>query len=221
MPPAAVIFDLDGTLLDTLADIAAAANRVLEREGFPTHSQEAYRRLVGRGVTVLFRRALPESRRDDETVARCVAGFHEIYDLTWNVQTRPYDGIPELLDELTARGLPLAVLSNKPHDFTVRCIAEYLGRWKFAAVVGAREGVPHKPDPTSALKVARQLGTEPSRCVYLGDSDVDMETARRAGMRPIGAAWGFRTTEELRSAAALAVIAQPQDLLRCLDTPMG
>jgi phosphoglycolate phosphatase len=215
----AVLFDLDGTLLDTLADIAHAANTMLGREGLPTHQVDAYRGFIGGGVATLFRRALPPERCDDERVARCVAEFREVYGRTWNVHTRPYDGIPELLDALAARGLALAVLSNKPDDFTRRCAKAYLAPWPFRVVLGEREGVPRKPDPTGAREVAQRLGLAPETFLYAGDSATDMETALRAGMHPVGVAWGFRPSEELRSAGAEAIIAHPGELLGLLDRP--
>src|ERR671921_816593 len=150
----AVLFDLDGTLLDTLADIAQAANEALAGAGLPGHPPEAYRRFIGDGVAMLFRRALPPERVEEGLVERCVATFRDAYGRCWDARTRPYAGIPELLDVLAGRGLALAVLSNKPDDFTRRCAEAYLGRWPLRAVLGQREGVPRKPDPAGALEVA-------------------------------------------------------------------
>ena len=217
MPVRAILFDLDGTLLDTLEDIAAAANLALERQGLPTHPPEAYRQFIGGGVALLCQRALPAARRADEAlIARCVDDFRAAYDLCWNVRTRPFDGIPPLLDALTARGLPLAVLSNKPNDFTRRCADQYLLHWPFPAVLGQRDGVPPKPDPAGALEVATLLNLPARDILYVGDSAVDMETARRAGMRPIGVAWGFRPTAELLASGAEAIIDHPAGLLDLL-----
>jgi phosphoglycolate phosphatase len=213
----AVLFDLDGTLLDTLEDIAQAANDVLVGLDLPTHPPEAYRAFIGDGVATLFRRALPPDRVVPEMIDRCVAGFRETYGESWNVRTRPFDGIPELLDDLAARDLDLAVLSNKPDDFTRRCAAEYLARWPFRAVLGQREGVPRKPDPAGALEIARRLGLPAERFLYVGDTAVDMETARGAGMCPVGVAWGFRSIEELRSGGAAAIIERPAELLGLLE----
>jgi phosphoglycolate phosphatase len=150
----AVLFDLDGTLLDTLEDIARAANDVPAGLDLPTHPPGAYRRFIGDGVAMLFRRALPPDRVEPDAVDRCVAGFEETYGRSWNVRTRPYDGVPGLLDDLAARGLGLAVLSNKPDGFTRLCAAEYLACRPFRAVVGQREGVPRKPVPARALEIA-------------------------------------------------------------------
>ena len=218
MPPLAVLFDLDGTLLDTLTDIASAANAALASESMPTHPDADYRRFIGDGVGMLFRRALPPDQDHDEPrIDRCVARFHETYAHSWNVATRPYEGIPELLDALADRGLPVAILSNKPDEFTKLCAGAYLNRWTWSAVVGQREGVPRKPDPTSALAIAEGLGIAPSDFLYVGDSSVDMRTALASGMRPIGVSWGFRSVEELRSTGAEAIIDHPSELLGLLD----
>ncbi|HEX8203355.1 MAG TPA: HAD family hydrolase, partial [Isosphaeraceae bacterium] len=182
MDVGAVLFDLDGTLLDTLADIAAAANAVLSRHGLPAHPVEAYRRFIGDGVATLFHRALLPGHAEPERVARCVEDFRDVHGRIWNVSTRPYAGIPELLDALGARGLGLAILSNKPDEFTRLCAAEYLARWPFRAVLGQRAGIPRKPDPAGAWEIAGRLGLPTDRFLYVGDSAVDMETARRAGM---------------------------------------
>ena len=157
--------------------------------------------------------------RDDRAlVARCVEGFRGTYGRGWNVETRPYDGIPELLDALVSRSLGLAVLSNKPDAFTRQCVDAYLPSWPFRAVFGDREGVPRKPDPAGALEAAGRLGVPPAAIVYVGDSSVDMTTARRAGMIPVGAAWGFRTEDELAPSGARKVIAHPLELLEFLDS---
>jgi phosphoglycolate phosphatase len=214
-----VLFDLDGTLLDTLEDIARSANEVLAELGFSEHPAESYRQFIGEGVATLFERALPAGAEGDDPglVARCVEGFRVTYGRGWNISTRPYPGIAELLDGLASRSLGLAVLSNKPDEFTRQCVDEYLARWSFQAVFGGREDVPRKPDPAGALQIADRLGVPPAAIVYLGDSSVDMAAARRAGMIPIGAAWGFRSVDELRSSGAAEVIAHPLDLLDLLD----
>lgn len=213
----AVLFDLDGTLLDSLHDIADAANAVLERRGFSTHPHEDYRRFIGDGVDTLFRRALPPERAEPELLRRCVTDFGNTYAQVWNVKTRPYEGIPPLLDALESLGVTLAVLSNKPDEFTRRCVAHYLSVWPIRAAFGERPGVPRKPDPAGALEIAGLVDIPTSAFLYVGDTAVDMETARRAGMTPIGAAWGFRSAEELRSAGAGAIIESPLELLRFLD----
>ena len=177
-----VIFDLDGTLLDTLADIAAATNRALGSHGYAEHPTSAYRSFVGDGVEALARRALPSDARDDVSVAACVAEMRRIYSRDWAVHTRPYDGIPETLDRLAAAGITASVLSNKPHDITVKIVDTLLSHWAFECVDGARAGVPRKPDPTSALATCRSMGIDPGEIAYVGDTDTDMTTAVRAGM---------------------------------------
>jgi phosphoglycolate phosphatase len=213
----ALIFDLDGTLLDTLTDIASAANSVLESEGLPAHPAGEYRQLVGEGVIRLFQKALPADRQEAGLVDRCVAEFRVAYSKSWNVHTRAYEGIAELLDALQSRGLGLSVLSNKPDEFTQRYIEAYLSKWSFRAVLGHRDGQARKPDPAGALEIAERLGVSPERFLFLGDSAIDMETARRAGMHPIGAAWGFRSREELLASGAEVVIEHPLDLIGLID----
>lgn len=216
MAPTALLFDLDGTLLDTLDDLAGAMNRVLAGRGLPGHPVDAYRTFVGDGVTALAERALPPSARQPEVVAATVAALRDEYARSWAVRTRPYPGVTELLDALAARGLPLAVLSNKPHEATVAMVAYFLGRWPFAVVRGLQEGAPRKPDPTVALELAGLLGREPASCAFVGDSAVDVHTARRAGMTSVGVTWGFRGEAELVQAGAHHLIGAPLELLTLL-----
>ena len=212
----AIIFDLDGTLLDTLADIAHAANSVLLQQGYPTHPVDAYRHFVGEGVRILFRRTLPEAARSDEAVEACALAFREAYSRLWNVHTRPYAGVAELLATLRTRQLKQAVLSNKPDVFTRRCVAEYFPNDAFQIVIGQRDGVPQKPDPVGAREIAEQLSIPANRFLFLGDTAVDMQTARAAGMYPVGALWGFRPLEELQEGGAEAIIHKPAELLDVL-----
>ena len=213
----AVIFDLDGTLLDTAADLATSANAALAELGAPPHPVEAYKRFVGDGVEVLLQRALPAQRRDSETVARGVALMRAHYGRHWHDQTRPYPGIAELLATLAARAARLAVLSNKPHDPAVQTIRHFFPTVPFAKVVGARPGVPHKPDPTAALALARDLEVAAADCWLVGDSGSDMLTARSAGMLGVGATWGFRGEAELRAHGAVVLLAAPADLLALIE----
>src|SRR5688572_5741802 len=194
-----VLFDLDGTLLDTLDDLASACNGALSAMGLPTHQRDAYRYFVGDGLGMLINRVLPEERRDPQTIETCRSAYHANYSKNWNVNTRIYQGMAELLDGLTARKMRLAVLSNKPHEFTVACCAHYLDRWKFEVVLGQTPELPRKPDPAPALEVARRMNEPPHSFLYLGDTATDMKTAIGAGMYPVGALWGFRTRDELES----------------------
>jgi len=217
MRPAALLFDLDGTLLDTLEDLGGAMNRVLVAQGLPAHPVDAYRAFVGDGIARMAERALPPGCRTSSTVATTVEAMRLEYARSWAGQTHAYAGIPELFDALTARRLPLAVLSNKPHDFTVAMVAHFLGRWPFRAVEGCRAGRPPKPDPTAALAIAGQVGAEPAACLFVGDSAVDVLTARGAGMVSVGVGWGFRGEAELCAAGAAHMIHAPLELLRLVD----
>lgn len=211
-----VVFDLDGTLLDTLEDLGDAVNRVLVDHGFPAHPMDAYRYFVGDGSAVLIERALPESARGSDVYRECLAAFMADYDRSWKVKTRLYDGISEMLDSLTALAIDLAILSNKSHQFTVNCVRDMLSKWRFKAVFGLREDVPRKPDPAGALEISRLLGEAPDRMLYLGDTAIDMQTAVSAGLFPVGASWGFRTREELLENGAKALIDHPRELLHLI-----
>ena len=213
----AILFDLDGTLLDTLADIAGAANAALKLLGFPTHPIESYRRFVGDGAGCLARRVLPEDHQDDETVERCREIIAAEYAKCWADNTKPYPGVPELLAELQARGVPMAVLSNKPHDSTRTVVEGYFPDCHFQVVRGALPSVPIKPDPAAALQIAEELDILPGRFVYLGDTDTDMQTAVAAGMFPAGALWGFRTAEELTANGAKTLLKTPQEVVNLFD----
>jgi phosphoglycolate phosphatase len=212
----AVLFDLDGTLVDSLGDLGSSMNIVLEKLGCPTHSLSSYRTFVGDGVEMLARRALPADRRDPATISAAVATMREVYGARFLEHTRPYPGIPELLDSLHARAFRLAVLSNKPHDLTVALVSALFGRWPLAPVFGERAGVPRKPDPAAALEVAHLLGLQCPRVLYLGDTPTDMATARAAGMPAVGVSWGFRDAGELRAAGADAVVHSPSEVLALL-----
>lgn len=211
----AVLFDLDGTLLDSLEDIADSVNAVLKRRDLPERPVRDYRLLVGEGVPSLVRRAFPELAAEG-SIEPLVQEVREEYSRRRDAKTRPYPGVPELLDALAARGLPMAILSNKPDPFTRRVVAERLRGWAFAAVRGALPEKALKPDPACALELARGLGVPPGAFLYLGDTAVDMRTAVSAGMFPAGALWGFRDAEELTGAGARALLERPQDLLTLL-----
>lgn len=212
----AVLFDLDGTLLDTLEDLGNAVNRVLARKGFPTHELDSYRYSVGDGAAMLVKRALPKDKRKDNIVHPCLEAFLEDYGQNWNVKTKPYDGIPAILDALTSREIKKTVLSNKPHELTKRCVEHLLPNWNFDVVLGKRDEIPGKPDPAGALEVAECLNIPPSEFLYLGDTAVDMKTSVVAGMFPVGALWGFRPAKELQENGAQALIAHPLEILNLL-----
>lgn len=213
----AVLFDLDGTLLDTLDDLADSANLALRQLGLPVHPVEAYKRFVGGGIENLVRQAVPAHRHDPGTLAECLKLTREQYLARWAVKTRPYDGVPQLLDELTRRGIPMAVFSNKPDDLTQLCVGRLLADWRFEIVLGSRPSLPKKPDATGALSIARHLRVEPAEVAYLGDTDTDMETAVAAGMFAVGALWGFRDAEELLANGARVLLEKPCEFLPFLD----
>jgi phosphoglycolate phosphatase len=216
-PCKAVIFDLDGTLVDTLGDIAASMNAALAGRGYATREREEYRSLVGWGLRALAASALPAEARDDAMVDACYEAALAAYLENPTAHTRPYPGVRELLAALASRGIACAVLSNKA-DAVVRVVVDsVLKGHGFRAVRGERPGIPHKPDPTSALEVASCLGADPREVLYLGDSGVDMRTARAAGFLAVGASWGFRDREELVSSGADVVIDHPLELLGLLD----
>ncbi|MCU0560246.1 MAG: HAD family hydrolase [Desulfobacterales bacterium] len=208
----AVIFDLDGTLLDTLGDLAEAMNAVLAGNRLPTHPLEAYRYFVGDGMAQLVRRALPFEVADESDLNHFVTEMEREYRRRWTCRTRPYPGIAEMLAALRGGGLELAVLSNKP-DAAVRHLVEaLLPAGAFRRVLGAGAERPRKPDPAAALEIAAGLNTDPAAVVFVGDSAVDMQTAVRAGMFPAGVLWGFRPQAELSAAGAGRLFAQPADL---------
>lgn len=199
----AAIFDLDGTLLDSLEDIANAMNAALREHGFPTHPIAPYRYFVGEGVDLLVRRTLPEEFcQDDERCIQLRERMKAHYAESWHCCTHPYPGILKMLASLEASGLPIAVYSNKPHAFTVDCVAHYFGETPWASVEGAREGRPLKPAPDGALDIAKILKLAPEQMAFVGDTATDMETANRAGMTALGVTWGFREREELVGAGA-------------------
>ena len=212
----AVLFDLDGTLLDSIEDLTDSMNIVLNGFGFPGHDVEACKHFVGDGVETFALRALPENQRDEATVAQCAAEMRAEYRKRWSLKTRPYDGIPELLDDLTLRNLKLAVLSNKPEESTREMVAELLSKWRFYPVAGAQPSVPKKPDPTLAIEISQHLRVPADKFLYLGDTGTDMKTARGAGMFPVGALWGFRTAEELKDTGAKVLVAHPSEVLQFL-----
>lgn len=213
MPIKTVIFDLDGTLLDSLKGIGDAMNRLLENRGFPVHPLEDYRYLVGDGMRELVLRALPpQVKLEKAGLLEVEKEYREIYDQLWPLETIPYDGIPETLDRLSRDNIKLAVLSNKTDYCTRQMVEELLGDWDFPVVFGKREGVPKKPDPAAALEIAGKLDTPPGQVVFVGDTSVDMQTAVNAGMYPIGVLWGFREAKELKESGAKVLIRQPLEL---------
>ena len=213
----AVIFDLDGTLIDSLGDLADAMNTVLERMGHPTHPREDYRYFIGDGIENLVRRTLPPEAISNTNIPEVVSLMRKEYATRWTATTRPFPGIPELLAELDARSITTAVLSNKPDGPTKQIVGELFPDNPFAVVRGAVEGVPLKPDPTSSFDVLSTLGVPAERTVYVGDTSIDMETGQNAGIRPVGVTWGFRPAQELVDAGSDHIINEPIDLVDFID----
>ena len=207
-----VLFDLDGTLVDSLADLANSMNRVLKEQGLPPHPTQAYRYFVGNGITTLVQRALPTNAQHQDFIQECAHRMRQEYALHWADTTKPYPGIAELLDTLTARQIEMAILSNKPDELTKEVVKTLLPKWDFAVVAGATETIPRKPNPAGALRIASLLHCEPTDFLYLGDTNTDMQTARAARMFAIGALWGFRTATELKDNGAQALLSMPIEL---------
>lgn len=214
-----LIFDLDGTLLDTIEDIAVSLNKALLELGLTSHGIEECKVLIGSGIHDLAREVLPPQMHDPEAIENFITRFREHYSSAWHVNTRVFDGISELLSELRARGLHLAILSNKSQRFT-GIMAEHWfnagGTQIFDPVWGERSGIPVKPDPNSALDIAAAWGLQPDEIAFVGDSDIDMQTAVNAGMMAVGVAWGFREVEELLATGADAILNVPADMLQYL-----
>lgn len=213
----AIVFDLDGTLLDTIQDLANSMNSVLSMYGYPTHPVEKYHYFVGNGMVNLVKSALPQEVVANESdLTKYIEAYREEYNKRWDDTTRAYEGVPELLDELTKRGIKMAILSNKPDNFTHLTVAKLLPNWKFDIIYGERPSVPRKPDPAGALEIAEILNIPVKEFLYLGDSGVDMETANAAGMYAVGALWGLREADELQASGARTLIGKPEELIKLL-----
>lgn len=208
-----VIFDLDGTLLNTIDDLGNACNHALRSLNYPTHALIAYPMMVGNGITRLIERALPDEARTPEIITHARELFVEFYDDHCCDATVPYPGIPELLRELNSRGINIAVASNKYNSAVHKIISHFFHDITFAAVFGQLEGIPVKPDPSIVFEVLTACPTPKAETVFVGDSAVDIETARRACIDSIGVTWGFRSEKELRRAYADNIISDPDDVL--------
>ncbi len=211
------IFDLDGTLLNTLESIAKAGNEMLGSFGFSPAPMKQYGVFAGDGADVLVERALRYSGDTElSLLEEAKQRYREFFREFCSYRVTPYEGIVPLLEELTNNNIRLAICTNKPHENAVRLIKEYFGDNRFTAVLGQREGFPKKPDPTGIATILSQWGISPEECVYLGDSDVDMKTGNNAGCLTVGVLWGFRDKEELLANGADHVIANPMDLIPLL-----
>jgi len=209
----AVIFDLDGTLLDTLEDIADSANAVLSKMSFPEHPVDSYRWFVGDGMQELAKRALPEHNCEQRLIERFEREVKQQYSVRWADKTTAYPGIEEMLSNLEQRKQKIAALSNKPDEFTRIIMEKFFPEIHFDAVYGLKPDVPKKPAPSGALKIAQELRIPPEKFLYLGDTNTDMQTAVSAGMYPVGALWGFRDREELEANGAKALVDKPAEVI--------
>ena len=212
----AVIFDLDGTLINSLDDLADCANNALEEQGFAPHPADAYRFFVGEGMETLIRRAAPAGT-DDETLGRLVKRMREGYGRGWARKTRPYEGVEAMLRDLAALSLPLAVLSNKPDDLTKATVGHFFPDAAFAGVQGSPPGGRAKPEPDLALGLAAAFNVKPEHVLFVGDSRTDMITATAAGMFPAGVLWGFRPAEELLAHGAKALLERPERVVELAE----
>ena len=206
------IFDLDGTLLNTIEDLGYAANHALQAHGYPTHSIASYPFFVGNGVRRLIERVLPEDARTEATIDRLFITFKEYYNDHNTDYTKPYEGIPELLSLLSSRGVAIAVASNKYQAATEKLISHFFPTLSFIAVEGQKEGVPVKPDPSIVFEILAKAKTPKADTIYIGDSGVDMETARRACVDSVGVTWGFRPEKELVENHADTIVNSPGDI---------
>ncbi|MBF0406350.1 MAG: HAD family hydrolase [Candidatus Riflebacteria bacterium] len=208
-----IIFDLDGTLLDTLDDLTDSLNSVLEQFNLSTHTREACRMMIGSGMDTLIRRAIPENQFSQNLHSKVLEAMEKEYSQRWHIKTCIFSQIPETLDFLEQNNIMFSILSNKPHNFTELNVRKFFHKWNFRQVLGARKDFPKKPDPTQALLIAENTGTTPAETFFVGDSDVDMHTASNAKMISVGALWGFRSESELKAAGAKFLIKSPIELI--------
>lgn len=215
-----IIFDLDGTLLDTLQDLGDSCNMILEQYGYPKHPLESYKKFVGNGVRMLIERALPEDARTEDTIIRLLSTFKECYEEKAENYTKPYTGIIELLQTLKSSGYLISIASNKYHEAVIPLVAKYFPKISFDLILGHRTGHPAKPEPHIVFDTLSILDVKTADCYYVGDSSVDMDTANNAGIQSIGVSWGFREKEELKQHGAAYIIDEPKELLDILNSPL-
>lgn len=207
-----VIFDLDGTLLDTIEDLANATNHALKQFNFPVHEVASYRFFVGNGVNKLLERALPEAHKNADAISMLKHEFLKYYLIHAEDCTKPYPGIPELLTKLHKKGFQLAVASNKMHDATVELVGRFFPEIPFTTILGQREGIPVKPSPAIVDEIVERAGVTKSETLYVGDSGVDAATALNAGVPFVGVLWGFRPQQELEAAGATLFVEKPEEI---------
>lgn len=212
-----VIFDLDGTLLDTIKDLAISTNKALERHHFKTHPIEDYKYFVGDGINKLIERALPKEHRDNQTIDKVKKVFVDYYNKHLTEYTKPYEGVMELLSQLQVKNKYLAIVSNKPDEQTQLLVKECLKGVPFIYVTGNKPGILHKPDPYALYEAIHRVGVSKEEVLYVGDSGVDMQTANNAKVTGVGVTWGFRTREELMLNGAYAIVDEPGSIMALLD----
>lgn len=212
----AVLFDLDGTLADSLIDLADGVNRAIASKGFPTHDVEAFKYFVGDGIPKMIERALPKSNRDADTVNEIKDIFLPYYAIHYADNTYAYKGMPELVNALKEKGFIVAVVTNKEQNMANEVVKSLYGD-VFDLIFGKRDGIPAKPDPTAALMAMEELGVTPEECVFIGDSGMDVATAVNSGAVPVGELWGFRKEDELLANGAKYIISKPQELLDIIE----
>ncbi|WP_321298890.1 HAD family hydrolase [Marinifilum fragile] len=212
-----VIFDLDGTLANSIEDIADSMNQVLEENNFPTHNYATYKTFVGRGIRSLVEKSLPLENRDLKELDKHFDRMMKVYDKNCIVKTCLYPGIADLLDALSEKGIKISVFSNKANELTQKVVKVLLANWKLEYVLGAGGDIPRKPDPKGAILISEKMGIEPSELMYIGDSGVDMATAQNSGMHAVGVLWGFREMEELLNNGAQTILEKPIDLMTSFD----
>ncbi len=208
-----IVFDLDGTLADSIEDIADSMNQVLEEQNLATHNIETYKTFVGNGIRKLVKRSLPENLRTDEHFPKNLDRMLEVYGANCINKTKLYPGVAHLLDQLNDKGIKIAVFSNKANHLTQKVVKVLLAKWDVEFVIGASDEVARKPDPQGALMAAKKMNLSPKELMFVGDSGVDMETAKNAGMFGIGVLWGFRDAEELKANGAKEIISEASELL--------
>ena len=213
----AICFDLDGTLINSLTDIANCTNEILLNRGFPSHSINAFRFFVGGGVKNLIKLSLPKEARDHFIIEECQKDFESKFREHWNKNTTTYKDVPELLDELVNLKIRLTILSNKPNEFTSMAVNRLLPNWEFEAVLGQLDDIQKKPNPEGFFKIKKKLQLTSKEYIFLGDTGTDMKTAVAAGCYPVGVLWGFRSEKELMDNGARSIIKKPLELLDILN----
>lgn len=217
----AVLFDLDGTLANSLIDLAAATNQALVKFGYPEREVDNFRYYAGDGIPKMIERALPEDARTSEIIDKVKADYFVYYNEHYNDSTCTYNGVPQLLDALESMGITMAVVTNKAQAFAEKVINKLFGDKYFSLVFGQRDGVPNKPDPTLTLMAMKELGVNPEECIFLGDSGMDVATGVNSGAYPVGELWGFRDEQELKENGAKRIILNPLELIDIIEELNG